>query len=71
MKEYLVTYERGTKNCAAFSPDVPPCIATGKTRREVERNFSEALAFHLEGLKAEGLSLPQLQAEAGRVSVAV
>ena len=57
MKEYVVIYERAKRNWAAYAPDVPGCIATGKTRAEVERNFQEALAFHLEGLRQEGLPI--------------
>ena len=71
MKDYLVIYERAAGNWAAFSPDVPGCIATGKTRKEVEKNFREALVFHLDGLKEEGLPVPEPQSEAGHVSVAV
>jgi predicted RNase H-like HicB family nuclease len=59
MKEYLVIYERTKRNWAAYAPDVPGYIATGKTRAEVEHNFREALAFHLEGLCQEGLPIPQ------------
>ena len=70
MKEYIVVYERTANNWSAYSPDVPGCMATGKTREEAERNFKEALEFHLEGLKAEGLPIPEPTSEAGRVSVA-
>jgi predicted RNase H-like HicB family nuclease len=69
MKMYLVVYERAGHNWAAHAPDVPGCIATGQTRDEVERNFTEALAFHLEGLRLEGLPIPQPLAEAGQVAV--
>ena len=44
MKEYTVIYERGPNNWSAYSPDVPGCAATGKTREEVERNFRDARA---------------------------
>ena len=71
MKEYVVTYERAKRNWAAYAPDVSGCIATGKTRAEVERNFQEALAFHLEGLRQEGLPIPEPTAEAGRVAVSL
>lgn len=71
MKEYLVIYEHTKRNWAAYAPDVPGCIATGKTRAEVERNFREALAFHLEGLRQEGLPIPEPGAEAGRVAVSI
>lgn len=69
MTEYLVIYEGAERNWPAYSPDVPGCIATGKTRGEVERNDREALGFHLEGLRAPGLPPPQPTSEAGRVAV--
>jgi len=70
MKEYTVIYEHTKNNWSAYSPDVPGCMATGKTRAEVEQNFKEALEFHIEGLKAEGLPIPEPISEAGRVEVA-
>ena len=70
MKEYVVIYEHTENNWAAYSPDVPGCMATGKTREEVEANYKEALAFHLDGLKAEGLPAPEPTTEAGHVSIA-
>lgn len=70
MKEYTVIYEHTESNWAAYSPDVPGCMATGKTREEVEANYKEALAFHLEGLKLEGLPIPEPTTEAGSVSIA-
>jgi predicted RNase H-like HicB family nuclease len=64
VKEYPVIYKRAKRNWAAYAPDVPGCIAMGKTRAEVERNFREALAFHIEGLRQEGLPIPDyLQGE--------
>ncbi|HEX6607457.1 MAG TPA: type II toxin-antitoxin system HicB family antitoxin [Chloroflexia bacterium] len=69
MKTYLVVFEPADHNWAAYAPDVPGCIATGRTREEVERTFVEALAFHLEGLRLEGLPIPQPVAEAGHVAV--
>ena len=44
-------------------------MATGKTREEVERNFAEALAFHIEGLKEEGLAVPEPRSDVGHVKV--
>jgi len=70
MKDYLVVYEWAGANWSAYSPDVPGCIATGKTRQEVERNYREALEFHFEGLRASGEPLPEPAADAGRVIVA-
>jgi predicted RNase H-like HicB family nuclease len=71
MKEYAVIYERGKRNWSAYVPDLPGCIATGKTRREIERLIREAIEFQLEGLKARGEAVPEPTVEAGSVSVAV
>jgi predicted RNase H-like HicB family nuclease len=70
VRAYLVIYERADGNWSAYSPDVPGCMATGATREEVEHNFREALAFHIEGLKQEGLPIPEPTSDAGRVTVA-
>ena len=70
MKEYSVVYEQTENNWSAYSPDVPGCMATGKTREEAERNFKEALLFHIEGLKEEGLPIPEPISEVGHVTIA-
>jgi predicted RNase H-like HicB family nuclease len=69
VKEYVVIYERAKNNWAAYAPDVPGCIATGKTRADVERNFRDALEFHFEGLRAAGLPIPEPVTEAGHVAM--
>ena len=59
MHKYLVIFERAGNNYSAYSPDIPGCIATGRTRDEVEKNIREAISFHIEGLKEDGLPLPE------------
>lgn len=59
MQKYLVVYEKAKSNYSAYSPDIPGCIATGKTRKEVERNIKEAISFHIEGLEKDGSPLPE------------
>ena len=71
MKQFVVIYERGEKNWGAYSPDVPGCIATGKTRAEVEKRFRTALRMHLSGLRKAGLPMPEQASRVGRVSVAI
>jgi len=56
---YVAVYEESETGYSAYVPDLPGCIATGSTREEVERNLRGAIALHLEGLKAEGLPIPQ------------
>jgi len=56
---YAVVFERSPRNFAAYVPDLPGCIATGKTRREVERNIREAIEFHIEGLREDRIPIPK------------
>ena len=69
MSGYLVVIEKTEKNYSAFCPDLPGCVATGKTRRQAEKNIKEAIQFHLEGLKEEGQALPAHNSTAGYVLV--
>ena len=59
MYKYLVIFEKAADNYSAYSPDIPGCIATGRTRDEVEKNIKEAISFHLEGLEKDNLPLPE------------
>jgi predicted RNase H-like HicB family nuclease len=56
--KYLVVVEQTSTGFSAYSPDLPGCVATGATREDVEREMTEAIAFHLEGLQAEGIEVP-------------
>lgn len=58
MQNYLIIIEKAENNYSAYSPDIDGCVATGKTRDEARKNFLEVLKFHLEGLKEDGLKLP-------------
>jgi predicted RNase H-like HicB family nuclease len=71
MREYTVIYESGKRTWSAFVPDLPGCIATGKTRRQVEERIREAVEFQIEGLLKRGEAVPAPSVEAGTVSVSV
>lgn len=58
MKNYLVIYEPGDHNWSAFCPDVPGCVAAGRTRSDTERLMAEALALHLQGLEEDDDFIP-------------
>jgi predicted RNase H-like HicB family nuclease len=58
MNKYLIIVEKTNTGYSAYSPNVPGCIATGKTREETEKNMKEAIEFHIEGLIEEGYPLP-------------
>ncbi|MDH4186223.1 MAG: type II toxin-antitoxin system HicB family antitoxin [Nitrospira sp.] len=55
---YAVVIEKALSNYAAYVPDLPGCIATGSTVAETESFIREAIEFHLEGLKEDGLPIP-------------
>ena len=67
--EYAVVIEKATDNYCAYMPDLPGCVATGKTRAETYQQISEAIAFHLEGLKEDGLPIPEPQSSTDVVKV--
>jgi predicted RNase H-like HicB family nuclease len=55
---YAVVIEKAESNYGAYVPDLPGCVATGATIEEVEREIQEAIEFHIEGLRADGLPVP-------------
>ena len=67
--EYAVVIEKAPGNYCAYVPDLPGCVATGKTREETYRQISEAIALHLEGLKEDGLPIPEPQSSTALVKV--
>jgi predicted RNase H-like HicB family nuclease len=66
----LIVVEQTSSGFSAYAPDVPGCVATGSTRDAVERTMREAIEFHLEGLRAEGMAAPEPHAYATVVAVA-
>jgi predicted RNase H-like HicB family nuclease len=69
MHRFLVIVEKAGKNYSAYSPDLPGCVATGKTRDETERRMHEAIELHVKGLLEDGLSIPRPHASAAFVAV--
>lgn len=62
--KYLVVIEKAESNYAAYIPDLPGCIATGSTLSELRQNITDAVAMHLEGLREDGLPIPEPQTQA-------
>ena len=56
---YAIVIEKAVNNYSAYVPDLPGCVATGATIQEVNQQIKEAINFHLEGLREEGLSIPE------------
>ena len=68
--KYAVVIESAGSNFSAYVPDLPGCIATGRTVEEAENEIRSALQFHLEGLKTDGLPIPEPSSAVEYVEVA-
>ncbi len=59
MESYVIVLEPSTTGYAAFSPNVPGCVATGANVEQTLAEMRGALAFHLEGMVEAGETLPE------------
>jgi predicted RNase H-like HicB family nuclease len=67
---YAVVIEKGETNYSAYVLDLPGCVAAAETVAETERLIREAIEFHLEGLRADGLPIPEPSSRVEYVEVA-
>jgi len=67
---YAIVIEKAESNYSAYVPDLPGCVVSGATVEEVEVLIREAVAFHLEGLREDGLPLPHPESRVEYVEVA-
>ena len=67
---YAIVIEKAERNYAAYVPDLPGCVATGATVEETERLIREAIEIHVEGLRADGLPIPEPSSRVEYVDVA-
>jgi predicted RNase H-like HicB family nuclease len=66
---YAVVIEKGQSNYSAYVPDLPGCVAVGDTIEETQREIQEAIEFHLEGLRADRLPIPEPSSRVDYVEV--
>ena len=71
MSRYLMIIEETETGFSAYSPDLPGCVATGRTRSEVEAEMRDAIDFHLEGLRLADCSIPPPRSQAAYCEVGV
>jgi len=55
---YAIVIEQAEGDYSAYAQDLPGCVTTGATLEETERNMQEAIAFHLDELREDGLPIP-------------
>lgn len=67
--QYAVVFEQAESNWAAYVPDLPGCMTTGKTMEETERNIREAIEGHLRTLREFGQRAPVPTSVAKNVDV--
>jgi len=69
MKKYAVVFEKAPNNWAAYVPDLPGCVTTGRTIEETRRLIAEAVEFHIEGMRFRGEAVPEPAAVAETVEI--
>lgn len=62
--KYVIVIEKTDTGYSAHVPDLPGCISVGDSKEEVEVHIQEAILFHLEGMKEDGLEIPKSTTEA-------
>lgn len=67
---YAIVIEKAESNYSAYVPDLPGCVATGHTIEETEQQIREAIEFHIDGLREDGLPIPAPQSQVEYVEIA-
>ena len=67
---YAIVIEKAESNFSAYVPDLPGCVATGATAEEAESQLREAIEFHLDGMREDGVAIPQPASRVEYVEVA-
>ena len=67
---YAIVIEKADGNFSAYVPDLPGCIATGATVEETETSIREAIEFHLDGMREDGVTIPTPSSRVEYVDVA-
>ena len=68
--KYVVLIEKGKTGYGAWVPDLPGCVATGKTEKEVRGRIASAIELHLRGMREDGDPIPPPNSIATTVEVA-
>ena len=69
MEQFLIVIEQAIGNYSAYCPDLPECIATGKTIDEVKQRMAEAIKIHLEGMREDNIPIPVIKSKADYISL--
>lgn len=70
MYRFLIVIDKANGNYSTYCPDLPGCVATGKTREETERNMHEAVEIHVQGMLEDNLPIPDSVTMAEYIAIA-
>lgn len=70
MYRFLIVAEKANGNYSAYSPDLPGCVATGRTREQAARHMHQAIEMHVQGMLEDQLSIPKSHSFAEYVAIA-
>lgn len=59
MNKFLVPYEKSSTGYGAYAPDLPGCVATGRTIGETRKRMAKALEMHLAAMREDGEPIPE------------
>lgn len=69
--KYAIVIEKSKTGFGAYVPDLPGCVAVAKTKPEVKKLIKEGIEFHLEGMKLNGIKIPDPYSETMEVVIKV
>ena len=67
---YAIVIEKAEGNYSAYVPDLPGCIATGANIADVEGQILEAIEFHIEGMREDGILIPPPSSKVEYIEIA-
>jgi predicted RNase H-like HicB family nuclease len=71
MRRYAIVVEKGPASYGAYVPDLPGCVAAAQTKSEVVELIREAIGFHIDEMRGEGLPIPEPSSTTEYVEIAV
>jgi len=69
MHRFLIIIEKPLVTILHIPPDLPGCVATGRTKDQAAQNIHEAIELHILGLKEDHLSIPKSHASAEYIAI--
>ena len=69
LEKFLIVIEKANGDYSAYCPDLPGCIATGKTSEEVKQRMAEAVKIHLDGMREDNIPIPVIKSQAEYISL--